>query len=63
MIHILKYGVFKFSECFIMIKNLLSNEKKKHPNVERIINFSLVHVALVNIVEFLINNHQVQIKL
>lgn len=62
MIHILKYGVLKFSECFIMIKNLLSNEKK-HPNVERIINFSLVHVALVNIVEFLINNHQVQIKL
>lgn len=44
-----------FSECFIMIKNLLSNEKKNHPNVKRIINFSLVHVALVNFVDFLIN--------
>lgn len=34
-------------------KNLLSNGKKL--NVERIINFSLVYVELVNFVEFLIN--------
>lgn len=53
IIHILKYTVSKFSSCFIMTKNLLSNEKK--PNVERIINYSLVHVELVNFVEFLIN--------
>lgn len=41
-----------FSECFIMIKNLLSNEKKNYLNVKRIINFSLVYVVLVNIVDF-----------
>lgn len=38
-----------------MIKNLLSNEKKNYLNVERIINFSLVYVELINFVEFLIN--------